>query len=106
MKEEVLIKKKLERGILPYTIRANELNKTIDWKLYHGYTYSKEILPLLSGVGFTPPILGYLYGPGIATTIPVEGLGIFGIIIAVILGYLRTRAGKEELTKKILGQKK
>ena len=106
MKEEIVIKKKLEKGLLPYTITAEELPKSMDWKLYHGYAYSKEILPLLSGVGVTSPVLSYLYGPSIAETIPVGGLGIFGISFAVILGFLRLRAGREDLTKRILGQKK
>jgi len=106
MKEETTIKRKLENGILPYTIAADELNRSTDWKFFHGYSYSKEILPLLSGVGVTSPALGYLYQQEIPSTIPVQGLGVVGIVAAVTLGYLRVRAGRDELTKKILGQKK
>jgi hypothetical protein len=106
MRTELIIKRKLANSILPYIFSAYQLTKNREYYLYHSYNYSKEILALFAGYGLSSPIFKSLYSEG-ATYNPVSTrIGIIGIIAGVLIGLFRFVAGKEDIAKRVIGQKK
>lgn len=106
MKEAFIIRKKLENNIMPYILSAVELTKTSEYSLYKWHGYSKDLLPLVAGAGLSySPFINYLI-----TSPPPGGgnlaFGVAGAISAVVYGFFKIRIGREEVTKRILGQKK
>lgn len=100
MKEEVIIKKKLENSIMPQVLMIKYLAHTWDNRLYHLYSYSKEIITLCAGYGLSSPIL---HSFGASTDVPAT---VFGASCAAAVGFFRFRAGNEDTVKRVLGQKK
>ena len=106
MKEKYIIQKKLERSIYPYILSAAELKKTTDYTIYHWYNYTKEIISALAGAGIGTAIAKYMNEPGTALSASVPSWGLAGVLAFAVVGFLRNRAGREDVVQKILGQKK
>jgi len=103
MKEEFIIRKKLENSIMPQVLMIKYLAHSWDYRLYHLYSYSKEIITLCAGVGLSSPIFNSLLDSPTQSGLPLTAIGT---TCAVMVGFFRFRAGNEEVVKRVLGQKK
>ena len=106
MKEEFIIKKKLENSIMPYLLCADGLKRSRTFIFYHAYDYSKEILTLFAGYGISHPVFKLFNNESIDPATPEIKLSILAIILGVCLGILKYAYGRENVVQKVIGQKK
>jgi hypothetical protein len=106
MKEEFILKKKLENSIMPYLLCVNDLKKSKVFIFYHAYDYSKEALTLFAGYGISHPVFKYLSNENISLADTSIQLSLAAIILGVCLGILKYAYGRENIVQKVIGQKK
>lgn len=114
MKEEFIIKKKLEYSIIPYLNCGSGLKRSRNFILYHVYDYTKEIFTLLAGYGVTFTFLKLNIENNdtlkqtaeIVKDLPNSGLSYIGIGLGVCTGILRFAYGREGIAQRVIGQKK
>jgi hypothetical protein len=103
MKEEYIMKKKLESSIMPYLLSSSQMRHSTNFLFYHLYDYTKEVFTLLAGYGISYPIL---QNYNVSTASTSGQLSIAGILLGVCAGVLRFAYGRETVAQRVIGQKK
>ncbi|HEX7845735.1 MAG TPA: hypothetical protein VF476_08005 [Chitinophagaceae bacterium] len=105
MKEEFLIKRKLEYSIIPYLNCAPGLKKSRNFIFFHTYDYTKEVFTLMAGYGIVP-IVNNIANAGAGGSSSLTAMSVVGIGLGICSGILKFAYGRESITQKVMGQKK